>query len=176
VRVTLRGRLSTARETLHVDVNVGDPIWPAPQPVHRPRLLGGAIEVLGYPIEMVLAQKIVTTIQRGIANTRWRDFADIYLLTGTRSFASSGVNDALARVSEHRGVTVVALREALAGHPDLAQPKWRAWRSRQHLDDRLPEQFDDVLAAVFRFSDPLSLETATRSAPVWSPALRAWQG
>ena len=26
------------------------------------------------------AEKIVTALQRGTANTRWRDFADIYLL------------------------------------------------------------------------------------------------
>lgn len=30
---------------------------------------------------MVLAEKIVTATERGTANTRWRDFADIYLLT-----------------------------------------------------------------------------------------------
>jgi predicted nucleotidyltransferase component of viral defense system len=57
VRVTLRGRLATARETFHVDVNVGDPIWPSPQLVQIPRLLGGTIELLGYSMEMVLAEK-----------------------------------------------------------------------------------------------------------------------
>ena len=66
----------------HVDVSVGDPIWPGPAVVEFSRLLGGNIRLLGYPIPMVLAEKIVTASQRGITSTRWRDFADLYLLAG----------------------------------------------------------------------------------------------
>lgn len=33
VRVSLTAALTTARLSLHVDVNIGDPIWPAPQSV-----------------------------------------------------------------------------------------------------------------------------------------------
>lgn len=45
VRVTLGGQLAAAHLTFHVDINVGDPIWPEPQIVTLPRLLvvgGGA--------------------------------------------------------------------------------------------------------------------------------------
>jgi hypothetical protein len=35
VRVTLGGTLSRAMIRLHVDVNVGDPIWPEPQHVSQ---------------------------------------------------------------------------------------------------------------------------------------------
>lgn len=58
----------------------------------------------GYPRVMVLAEKIVTAIQRGTANTRWRDFVDIVALSdsadltqdrdqlrGLSVFTSSGV-------------------------------------------------------------------------------------
>ena len=38
------------------------------------------MQLRGYPVEAVLAEKIVTAGQRGTVNTRWRDFADIYLL------------------------------------------------------------------------------------------------
>jgi hypothetical protein len=41
VRVTLGGTLSRAIIRLHVDVNVGDPIWPEPMSVRLPRLLDG---------------------------------------------------------------------------------------------------------------------------------------
>ena len=64
VRVTLSGTLSRATLRLHVDVNVGDPIWPEPQNITLPRLLDGALVVRGYPLEMVLAEKIVTAITR----------------------------------------------------------------------------------------------------------------
>lgn len=51
-------------------------------------LRGGEIVVRGYPLAMVHAEKIVTALVRGTANTRWRDFADLYLflkLGGTRA-------------------------------------------------------------------------------------------
>jgi predicted nucleotidyltransferase component of viral defense system len=80
VRVTLGGTLSRAIIRLHVDVNVGDPIWPEPLSVRLPRLLDSQLVVRAFSLEMVLAEKIVTAIARGTANTRWRDFVDIYTL------------------------------------------------------------------------------------------------
>jgi hypothetical protein len=44
--------------------------------VELPRLLGGSLCIRGYSIEMVIAEKLVTALERGTANTRWRDFVD----------------------------------------------------------------------------------------------------
>jgi hypothetical protein len=38
-----------------------------------------------YPLEMLLAEKIVTAIARGTASSRWRDFVDIYMLVQRHS-------------------------------------------------------------------------------------------
>jgi hypothetical protein len=80
VRVSMTASLATARPSFHVDISVGDPISPEPQIVQLPRILCGTIAVRGYPLAMVYAEKIVTAIIKGTANTRWRDFADIYAL------------------------------------------------------------------------------------------------
>lgn len=80
VRVSIGASLATARLRFHVDVNVGDPIVPPPTIVQVPRLLGGDLAVRGFPLEMVHAEKIVTAISRGAANTRWRDFVDVVAL------------------------------------------------------------------------------------------------
>lgn len=83
VRVHADAQLASARLTFHVDVNVGDPIWPEPATVAVPRLRGGEpIRLSGYPVHMVHAEKIVTAVKRGIANTRWRDFGDIWRSRG----------------------------------------------------------------------------------------------
>jgi len=103
VRVTLGGRLSRAVIRLHVDVSVRDPIWPEPRQVSLPRLLEGTLVVRGYPLEMVLAEKIVTAIARGTANTRWRDFVDIYAVGIARKRVSSrGVIEAFTDVATRR--------------------------------------------------------------------------
>ena len=88
VRVRLVGHLGRARLAVGIDVNFGDPIWPAPQLIELPRIVPldqPPVTLLGYPLAMVLAEKIVTVIDRGEGNTRWRDFADVYTLTNLHS-------------------------------------------------------------------------------------------
>jgi len=174
VRVTLGAQLATAKMRFHVDVNVGDPIWPRPATVQFPRLLGGHIALLGYPIPMVLAEKIVTASQRGITSTRWRDFGDIYLLTGQHRLVADDLRVAINKVSTYRNAEMGPLRPVLDGYPALAQAKWHAWRTRQNLGDRLPADFHEVLESVFAFTDQLLDATSTSRAGIWSPDDRTW--
>ncbi len=99
VRVHLVYALATAQIAFHVDVNVGDPVYPDPQEIDLPGLLGGSIRLRGYPMVSVLAEKIVTAMQRGAANTRWRDYADVLILS--RDHAVTG-DDLHAAVNVRR--------------------------------------------------------------------------
>lgn len=173
VRVTLSATLAPARLSLHVDINVGDPIWPGPRPIVLPRLLGGTIKLTGYPLAMVYAEKIVTALHRGTANTRWRDFADIYLLTGRQPVAAGDVQQALSAVAHYRRVELAPLADELDGYATSAQTRWATWRRGQRLDDRLPESFADVLAEVVAFADPVLRGEVTEY--TWDPARSAWQ-
>jgi hypothetical protein len=146
--------LATARLRFHVDVNVGDPMWPVPGLVEVPRLLGGVITLTGYPLSMVLAEKIVTALQRGTVNTRWRDFADIYLLTGHREVDGTDLAQSMRVVAEHRSVNSDALGQVLDGYGELGQVRWAAWVRKQRLEDRLPREFATVVDAVVKFSEP----------------------
>jgi len=174
VRLSLEASLSTAKMRFHVDVNVGDPIWPGPQNVLVPRLLGGQIEMLGYPIPMVLAEKIVTAAQRGITSTRWRDFADIYLLTGQHQLVASDARAAISAVAHYRRTEVGSLREALDGYAAVGQSRWLAWRAKQNHDDRLPASFADVLEPVLAFADGISEIARVSDQGRWSPITRGW--
>jgi hypothetical protein len=128
----------------------------------------------GYPLPMVLAEKIVTAIERGTANTRWRDFADIYLLTGVHAPTSGVVRRAVHTVAGYRNVTIRPLRESHDGYAVLAQPRWAAWRHKQRLDAVLPEQFNDVLTAVWAFTDPLLGESGQPNG-AWHSDTRQWR-
>lgn len=114
VRVTMTARLASARQHFHIDMNVGDPITPVPKQVRLPRLLGGEVLLRGYPLAMVHAEKIVTAVARGTANTRWRDFADIYMLARRHAIDGTELVRSARRVSEHRQVQLVPLSMVLA--------------------------------------------------------------
>lgn len=175
VRVKLTAMLGTARLTVGIDVNFGDPIWPAPTLIEVPRLLPlglPAVAVLGYPLTMVLAEKVVTAIDRGIANTRWRDFADVYALAGLHPVEASEFRSSLETVAEYRKVVLMTLLPELAPMGEQAERKWRAWRTRSEREIDVPESFAEVLAAVARFTDPV-LSTATMGR--WNPTAKSWE-
>ncbi|MBO0823474.1 MAG: nucleotidyl transferase AbiEii/AbiGii toxin family protein [Actinobacteria bacterium] len=175
VRVRLLALLATAREAFHVDVNIGDPIWPAPVEISLPRLLDQEpIMLLGYPIEMILAEKIVTAIQRGQASTRWRDFGDIYALTGRHVFSAGQVRKAIQAVAAHRGAELNGLGSALEGYAEIGNARWAAWLSNLALTDALPARFADVLQALQAFAEPILTDIAPDRA-AWDPGRRAWQ-
>lgn len=172
VRVHVQARLASARIAMHLDINFGDPIWPAPIPVDLPRLLGDSIRLLGYPDHMVLAEKIVTAIQRGTANTRWRDFTDIASIASARRIAETDLStQALPRVAQHRQTTLRPLAEVLDGMAPAAQPKWAAWRRRQRLHET-PEQLQQLLDQCTVFADPVL--TGHASGLSWNPSTGTW--
>jgi hypothetical protein len=172
VRVSLTGRLSQAKIAFHVDVNVGDPVWPAPEQVELPRLLGGAISLRGYPIPMVYAEKLVTAVARGTANTRWRDFGDVYVLSGVHRVTADALRGAISTVAAHRGVDLAPLKAILDGYEAIAQTRYAAWRRRNRREE-LPASFADLLSAVIDFADPVL--GGQRSQATWQPERRAWR-
>lgn len=174
VRVRLLARLATAREPFHVDVNVGDPIWPAPAEIALPRLLQAEpIRLRGYPMEMVMAEKVVTALQRGQASTRWRDFSDIYQITRHHAFRAIDVRQAVRTVADFRKVTLSGLGETLDGYAEIGQPRWAPWRARLQLAEVLPGDFGDILEALRAFADPI-LTGSVEDTATWNPATQMW--
>jgi hypothetical protein len=173
VRVSMAATLLPAELNFHVDMNVGDPIIPAPEQIRLPRLLGGEITVRGYPLSMVYAEKIVTALARGTANTRWRDFVDLYLLPRRHRVHGTELQASVGAVAARRGVELVPLREVLDGYGAIGQSRWAPWRRKQSLADRVPEDFSDVIEAVVLFADAVIGGTAVGLH--WEPASRRWQ-
>jgi predicted nucleotidyltransferase component of viral defense system len=172
IRVTLGGTLSRAVVRFHVDVNIGDPIWPGPQQISVPRLIDGVIVVRGYPLEMVLAEKIVTALERGTANTRWRDFVDIYALTRRFAVNAQMLKSSMQRVAKFRNAELAPLGTALNGYAAIAQTRWRAWLRKQRLDSTIPTDFSIVIEQVVSFADPLIVGDAAQSG--WNPVQGKW--
>lgn len=172
VRVAIPCTLATADVSFHVDVNVGDAVWPVPQVVELPRLLGGALRVRGYAMEMVIAEKLVTAMQRGTVNTRWRDFCDLYLLSETNDLSETTLRLAIGRVAEGRRTSIVPLAQALAGFEEIARGKWSAWVRKQGLRNLLPEEFGIVLECVTSFADPILVDGDRER--LWDSADRRW--
>ena len=161
---------------LRLDINFVDPVTPEPCLINLPALRPDteAIRILGYPVETVLAEKLTTAIELGPASTRVRDYADIFMLTGTQTLSCAAVRAALLATAAFRETVIQPLSEAIQDIVPLRAGTYSAYRKRLGPDGaRLPEHFEHVVAAVVAFADPL-IEGAD-PARTWNPQYRRWE-
>lgn len=174
LRLGMGARIHTSKHKLSVDVSVGDPISPDPGVVSVPSMLEGVapIEVLGYQLESVYAEKLVTALARGTASTRWRDLADVWTLSQHHTCSGDDLQQALRVVAAFRQVQLQPLLPLLSDYPDVAQAKWAAWRRKTPLTTVPPALIADVLTDLHEFSvAPLQGQA---SGLQWQPGTRRW--
>lgn len=80
-RVILNVKVDTIRENFQIDIATGDPITPKPTVYKYRSILGNSyVNVWSYNIETVIAEKLETILRRAEANSRIRDYYDLYLI------------------------------------------------------------------------------------------------
>ena len=86
VRVSVVAHLDTARQRVSMDIGFGDVVTPAPQELVFPTLIHTVppAEIKAYSLETVVAEKFHAMIVLSLANSRMKDFFDVYriLLAG----------------------------------------------------------------------------------------------
>jgi len=140
IRVTLVAMLCTARIPLQIDIGVGDAVTPDPRVATFPTLLDfPAPRVRAYPAETVIAEKFQAMVTLGIANTRMKDFYDVWLLSETQPFDGMALVSAIAATFARRETplpmdTPLALTRQFS-HDPAKQAQWRAFVERGRLRD-----------------------------------------
>jgi len=138
VRVTLLALLGRARLPLQVDIGIGDVIFPAPSEVEVPSLLGtGSPRLLAYPKETVVAEKLQAMVALGIANSRMKDFFDVWVLARDFPFDGQNLGESIRRTFDRRRtplpeVAPLALTTAF-GTDAAKQLQWNAFLRKTRL-------------------------------------------
>jgi hypothetical protein len=146
VRVTLLGALDGARCTVQVDVGYGDAVTPAADRVLFPVLLEEmpppSLRV--YPVYTVVAEKYQAIVSLGMANTRMKDYFDLWMLAQHASMDRAILAEAIAATFKRRGTLIptdapLGLSPAFAGDGEK-QKQWKAFVSKNRLSaPDLPE-------------------------------------
>jgi hypothetical protein len=172
IRVVVPAWVHRAEQRLRVDVSVGDPVTPAPLEIEYPALLDEPFRVLGYPLETVLSEKIVTMVDRGDTTTRERDFADVVLLTRRHAISAAEFRRAVEATAQHRQSGLRGLTEVIGLLGRSRQSAWERFLDRSGLVGTLPETFEDAIEEVIRFADPIL--TGAVTAGRWLPSDQTW--
>jgi predicted nucleotidyltransferase component of viral defense system len=90
---------------LSIDVSTGDVITPAAVKYEFEGIFDENVRInlWGYNIETVMAEKAETILSRGVFTTRPRDYYDIYILGSTQPFDRTVFKEALKATAVHRG-------------------------------------------------------------------------
>jgi predicted nucleotidyltransferase component of viral defense system len=107
VRVHLEARLAAARIKVQVDVGFGDVMTPAPREEEYPVLLDfPAPRLRAYPRETVVAEKFEAMVKLGMANTRMKDFYDLWVMARNFEFEEALLGRAIRATFERRGTAL----------------------------------------------------------------------
>lgn len=139
VRVHCEARLERARIDLQIDVGFGDAITPKAIEVQYPAMLEfPAASLRAYPRETVVAEKFQAMVALGIANSRMKDFFDLWTLAHSFEFNGPTLCHAIQATFKRR-------KTALPTEPPLALTsefgtdaakvkQWEAFIKKSRLD------------------------------------------
>lgn len=139
MRVTLNASIGSANLRLRVDVGFGDAVVPEPEVTEVPSLLDfPPAELRTYPQETVVAEKLHGMVTFGIANSRMKDFYDVWFLSTRFPFDGTILTKAIASTFSRRKTDVpleipLALTDEFA-HDDQKQAHWASFTDRTRID------------------------------------------
>ncbi|MBS1808790.1 MAG: nucleotidyl transferase AbiEii/AbiGii toxin family protein [Acidobacteria bacterium] len=167
VRVRVRGTLGNARLSLQLDFGFGDVVVPGPVWIDYPQLLDfGPPHLLGYTPESVIAEKFQALVELELANTRLKDFFDLWKLSQTLTFDSEILMQAITATFKQRGTPLpttlpLALTEAFYDDPNR-QAQWNGFLRRGRLEAEA-KPLADIALLIAEFLLPLTQAAATNS-------------
>ena len=139
VRIDLLAKLDGARITLQVDIGFGDAVTPAPESVSYPVLLDDlpAPQLRSYPKYTVVAEKFHAVCLLGMANTRMKDYFDLWVLLTEGALESTELRRAIDATFARRQLqlpdtTPSGLSDAFA-RDAVKTAQWTAFLKKNRL-------------------------------------------
>lgn len=171
LRVRLLAFLGTARIPLQVDVGLGDAITPGPRELtFGPMLDLPAPRLRTYPPETVIAEKLDAILVLGMANSRMKDYFDLWTLRQTMVFELAPLRAAIKATLERRGTPMpTALPVGLADSFAEDESKQKQWAGfiRKMGDARGTPSLAEVVVLVRAFLEPVLITSSGTASARW---------
>jgi hypothetical protein len=173
VRVRMEARLGSVRVPLQIDVGLGDTIVPASEELEYPPLLKFPAPAHAYSKESVVAEKFEAMVKLGVANSRMKDFYDLWVLAQRFEFESSTLAEEIQATFKTRRTTLprsspLALRAAFY-ELQTKQTQWGAFLRKSGLkaDSSLKEIIEVIRSFVLPVVD--GVLKGDEENEVWQP-------
>ena len=149
-RVILNIKFDTIRENLQIDIATGDPITTKPIIYKYCPILGGNyINVWSYNIETIIAEKLETILRRAEANSRIRDYYDLYLIytKGWNDVKVDDLHKAIDKTFEKRNYkgnideTIAILKDS-----EIIKSRWSSYKKKYEYANDI--DYDEIIKCI----------------------------
>jgi predicted nucleotidyltransferase component of viral defense system len=143
MRVTLTGQLANARIPIQADIGFGDAVTPETVVIEYPTILDDPAPTLRtYPRETVIAEKYQALVALGMANSRMKDFYDLWVMARDFDYEGDMLSQAIGNTFARRRTELPEGVPSGLG-PDFAGDRqkniqWKAFLSRLSRDGSGP--------------------------------------
>ncbi|MGI6334432.1 MAG: nucleotidyl transferase AbiEii/AbiGii toxin family protein [Saccharofermentanales bacterium] len=154
-RIKVLCRLENIRQIVPLDIATGDPITPNEISYEYKSIFSNRIfEICAYNVETMLAEKIQTVYQRGVFNSRSKDFYDIYILYHLRkkeidfeSLKRACQNTFKYRNTDFNIEHILDVLQDLKDEEDL-KIRWKSYQKRFSYAEEF--SFEDVIGTAVK--------------------------
>jgi len=160
-RITLKALLGTMIIPVQLDLGFGDVVTPEPVSIEYPALLEfPAPHIRCYPPESVIAEKVQAIVELGMANSRMKDYYDLWIILERFPIHPDILSKAVAATFQRRRTALpddlpTGLTGVFAGRAEK-QRQWQNFLQRNDLHDaprglgEVIENISSALIPVFR--------------------------
>lgn len=152
-------RLDTAKLPLRIDIGFSDKIFPKPANVDYPALLDfPSPKLQGYTPETMIAEKLDAMVKLGLANSRMKDFYDIWTIVNQFQIKPEKIAPVIREVFHNRKTVVreipKAFSEAFYNTPKTLE-RWNSFLKGIGHD---PIPFEKIIFEIRDFFLPILTE------------------
>ena len=150
IRINVIGYLDTIKQRIQIDIGFGDKIYPKPVLVKYPVILEMAQpEINAYSIYSAIAEKFEAMIQLSEANSRMKDFYDVFILLSNNKIDKSELEIAIKLTFETRGTAIFDNHSIFQEHFFNSRDRlnqWNSFKRKANIIDTL--EFDSVVKMI----------------------------
>jgi len=157
VRVRITAFLDRTKKVLQLDIGFGDIIVPDTITMEYPSLLRMEKPIIKvYSLESVIAEKFQAMIYLAEANSRMKDFYDIYSLSQLYNFEGTILKEAIESTFIHRETHMPEAPTIFSkGFKESVEKKqqWNVFKKRIAINNDL--DYEETISSIRKFLEPI---------------------
>lgn len=177
VNVSITGYLDRTKVLVSIDIGFGDVVYPEQMKMEFPVLLDMEVpEVYAYSIYSVIAEKFEAFVSLGLANGRYKDFYDIYVLADRYDLDGIELKNAIVETFNHRGTgfdDIVAFEDGFT-EDETRQGRWNSFVKKKKALVKV--EFEETIQLIKNLLIPIvdAIKNDDLFEHAWSKDKKGW--